>query len=624
MLLAQIEFDYLNDDTREDYLRHAKEAGLDRILFTILEFYEDGEERRAELDRLAREVARFRAEGFQVGVWTTSLGYGNPDRGADFARKFADSARLTRFDGQDGTAVCTLDEKFLEQIKQNTRDFLRAGVDLLLFDDDLVQSVRPGFLCTCPRHLDLFAKRAGRFYTREEVRDFFTAAPSRERSLYLDCMGESMETFCRALRAAADEVDPNIPLGLCASFTHYDIEGSDVRTLTKILAGKGKPFLRFSGAPYWAVHAKRYPRQTLGGIIEFIRWQAGRLDGCGFDLADENDPYPRNHSVVPTSLVELYDKATIAVGGIGRHKYLLCAGEVGIERRKGARPRADLSYLHAHLRNRRYDEPLQEMFEGKRAVGYEVFFPEHSLREVTLPTPYQGDGKTLSMFSLPLFGAYLADNGLPTRYDEGSSAPVALGGAGAELFPAEKIGRGLLLDAKAAKILCARGFDVGVINTPAGEGFPLSPAAGAEILLASGSGHPMVWTYLAEDGARFAILNRDVEEWMNAPAAPRTNPCEDGVGAALADAYAFLCGENLPALISDAPGCCLLTSKSADGARMAILALNIGYDAIVSPIRLDREYTVKSSLVGAARVEGRDLFLDLPAFAFEAVELERK
>lgn len=46
----------------------------------------------------------------------------------------------------------------------------------------------------------------------------------------------------------------------------------DALTLTKVLAGKNKPFMRLTGAPYWAEN-RRFPGQQMAQIIEFIRMQ---------------------------------------------------------------------------------------------------------------------------------------------------------------------------------------------------------------------------------------------------------------------------------------------------------------------------------------------------------------
>ena len=113
------------------------------------------------------------------------------------------------------------------------------------------------------------------------MRDAYTGAPNPLRSACLDEMGESLMAFCRAMRAAADEVDPSVMLATCLSVSQYDLDGVDVPQMIRLLAGKGKgrPFVRPSGATYWVCHASnaRNWGQGLGGVIEYLRWQAAML-----------------------------------------------------------------------------------------------------------------------------------------------------------------------------------------------------------------------------------------------------------------------------------------------------------------------------------------------------------
>ena len=102
-------------------------------------------------------------------------------------------------------------------------------------------------------------------------------------------------------------------------------QGVDMEELSRILAGPGhQPFLRLSGATYWPAVAPRFPGQTLGDVLDFVRMQAGWYRGRDIVLFDENDPYPRKSDIVPAAWCELYDKVMMAEGGVHRHKYMCC------------------------------------------------------------------------------------------------------------------------------------------------------------------------------------------------------------------------------------------------------------------------------------------------------------
>ena len=154
--------------------------------------------------KMKEAISFFEKEGFEVGVWTSSLGYGG--KMPPFDEVYPEYQRLVNFDGNSGGAACTTDKKFLELIKDNIRDFAKAGAKFILMDDELVQSVRPGFTCVCPGHLAMLKEATGKDFTREQVRDLFSGAPSPDRTAFLDVMGKSMEE----VKAAAEKAIANI------------------------------------------------------------------------------------------------------------------------------------------------------------------------------------------------------------------------------------------------------------------------------------------------------------------------------------------------------------------------------------------------------------------------------
>jgi hypothetical protein len=88
-------------------------------------------------------------------------------------------------------------------------------------------------------------------------------------------MGDSLRDFARKMRESADKVDPSIRMGFCSGYTSWDLEGADAIELTKIFAGDNKPFLRYTGAPYW-VPQVRFKGQSLQTIVERIVQEINR------------------------------------------------------------------------------------------------------------------------------------------------------------------------------------------------------------------------------------------------------------------------------------------------------------------------------------------------------------
>ncbi|MBR4612144.1 MAG: hypothetical protein IKO40_05445 [Kiritimatiellae bacterium] len=438
----------------------ARRAGADFVQLERCNFYLDGEARVKSLETLARQIRFFEDAGFPVVLWISSLGYGRMEN-PDFLRRFPDYRPLRAFDGSE-SAVCSTDEAWRDAVAENVRDFIRAGAKTILFDDDLVQACRPGVCCVCDEHLRRFAVRLGvSSVTPEQVRDAYAGAPNPLRTACLDVMGESLMDFCRAMRTAADEVDPSVMLATCCSVSQFDLDGVDVPEMVRLLAGTTprRPFVRLTGAPYWLCFPTNpdNPRnwgQGLGGLVEFLRWQAALLRAEGIVPMDENDPYPRDSSVVPPALCEAYDRAMIADGGIVRNKYVI---RHNVKTGDGIDP----AYLAAHLAGHEAAERLAAHFVGAEPVGFEIFAPPHIARDALLPTPFAGMREIMRLCSQPLAGILLAANGAPTRYDRDSGAPLAVFGPAARTLPLEWISRGVILDRDGAEILRERGIELG-------------------------------------------------------------------------------------------------------------------------------------------------------------------
>ena len=411
-LYSQVPLTDVSDANRATYIADAKAAGVDAVWISVVDFFEEDARRKVTLAKLAAEIRHFEAAGFAVGVWINAFGYGNE------RPFFKDSMKITTLEGKaKGGAVCPLDPKLRHALLDNVRDIARAGAKFILMDDDYVQSARSLVGCSCPNHLARVAAKCGRQrVTCEDVKAAFTGKPNELRTAYLDVGGEVAIELARELRRAVDEVDPAVGMGLCASYTHWDVEGCDLLELVGTFAGKGRKVLRISGAPYWP-NAK-LPGTGLADIIEFVRMQSAWTRGLDMTVFDENDPYPRKVARVPPWRCELYDKAVIADGHLARHKYMLCYGA----------DRAEPGYLEAHLADMPDDPKLRHIFAGTAPYGVKVDCQQHRLRTAELPTPFVGEARIAALYSQPAEAFALRRKGIPTRFDgpDASDEPLAV------------------------------------------------------------------------------------------------------------------------------------------------------------------------------------------------------
>ncbi len=432
------------DESRKMFLEDLKACNADAVLLVQCEIFEEGNDRKKIFSELKKNIEYYTSEGFATGIWTTTLGWGSP-REKNFYDKFSNAVQITSFSGQTTTAVCPLNEDFTLYMEKNMEDIARTGTSLILLDDELVLSVRPGFTCACELHRKEFAKKTGREWTGEELQELFTKEPNEYRTAWMDFTGETLINFSKRMRAAVDRVDPTIRMGLCASFTHFDLDGFNVRDIVKILAGEGnKPYFRLSGAAYWPVIAPRFPGMKISGVMEFVRMQSAWLEDTDFELLDENDSFPRTDEV-PAGNIEIYDKVSLTQTRFGRLKYILHYGQ---------EKEGELSFLNEHLKNMPTDKKISAFFANKTPIGWRIFCAEQKIRAAVLPEKYLGDLNLMARFTMPYSGILAAVNGFPTKYS--GKGPTIVFGEDARHLPKESANEKILADRTAAEILTAR------------------------------------------------------------------------------------------------------------------------------------------------------------------------
>lgn len=590
---TQVSLNFLNDESFGYYLSKLKESKTDILLISACEFYYSGEERTESLKAMKKYIALFRAEGYEPIVWTNSLGYG-VERDEYFREEFKDSYMLTDSTGRTSNAVCPYDEKFSDVMAENVRDFIRAGAGTILWDDDLLQSFRPGAFCCCSEHLGRLNSVLNSDYVPGDIPFFFTGKPNRERSTFLEIMGEGLYSFCRKMRKAADEIDETVNMGLCASFTHYDCEGADINKIVEILSGKNcKPLLRFSGAPYWPFIAKRFPGQSLSDVIEFVRMQYFWYKDKDYVLMDENDSYPRDPEVIPPYSCELYDKATLTMPGLIRHKYFLCY--------RHDKPVEE--YIKLHIGNFSRDETLLEMFDKTVPLGVGIFEAEHKIKEMDLYDSYPGNAEYMSDFSQPLAGIFFSRFGISTRYSDENYTAVF--GENARFIPDSEFHGGLLLDLTAAKILEEKGIDTG-INEHGGSGFS--------------------FVYKNPSGLKFCVLNFSIYDVDFDPDSSNYSCIfNEEYQRMLLEMFEFLGNnDNIP-YIGFIPGLDIIASEAVSDGSVSVLLLNDNSESLKN---------IRIGCAGNAHIlmsdgnwgvsDGKVICREIPAHDFSAVKFSKK
>lgn len=619
------------------YLTYFKEGKVDRVFVCVLSgIYNKEADKMIKSAKFKRTVEFFKQNGMEVGIWIGDFGHGSTlTHNSNDERRNA----YRKITGAGGSSYehgyCPTDELFVNDYLASVKELASYSPDIIMLDDDLRLNWRPnGFGCFCSEHLKEFYRLVGEEVPREEIEEkVLTGGRNKYRDAYMKMSHDTLIGFAEKVRAAVDEVNPDIRVGACMVFPTWDFEGTDGVEIAKAFAGKTKPFLRGFGAPY-------HQRQNLIMAIENERLQAHwtkKLDQ-NTEFFCEGDVYPRPRYNVTSKSLELFDLALYCDGSSdGILKYMF-----DYEHRLGY----DTGYIEKHINGAEVKEKVKALFSGKRMTGVGVKGELHKARNCVCLEKYErGTLEKIIVMCRPHTSQMLSKNSIPTCYDE-SEYPLAVIGENARYVSKEELKNGAILDSRAALILKERGIDTGLVFLSKADGVggeyfiePDDTICGfgschigkmvcnenAKVLSVTvPDGTPGAYTYENADGIRFLVLAGDFESDLNDdPNMGYSNYYNNYYRQKqLTDGIEYLCGKRLPAVCEKNPNLYILAAKG-DG-KMSMLMLNIFADDILSPIvTLDREYKEVTFVNCDGELKGDKLFLKtVPAYGFAAFEVK--
>lgn len=571
------------DENRNEYLRQLSALPVRRIFLSLDRslLFTHGKKRSDCIAHLCENIAAFQKAGYRVGVWINAFGFGNPlsEEERELTKNYTPLRAVSGKERVGHDAFCPESEAFMEDYLALVRTLADTGTDMLMLDDDLCLSVRPGIGCFCEKHIGLLEAALGESLAGADLlRLFFTGGENRYRNAWLQVMGDTLRRFAKRVRQAADEVKPGLRIGFCAGYTSWDIEGVDAVELTRILAGDTKPFLRFTGAPYWAARSvDRFQGLPIAAIVEETRAQEYFCRDSGIEVFFEADSYPRPRYAVPSSLLECFSLACHASGGMGELSYLFDYI---------SSPHYETGYLKHRLHNKPLYDFIQAHFADKAPLGVQIC---HEMRKIQCAElPDEVNEKTVMRGHFNRGAELLGVHGIPSVYED---APCAIA-IGEEARHLKVLPKRLILDAKAARILQSKGVDVGftaiepapvpsfewfgkeklLLSQGGGNGYHrMTLAQGAAVLSefeTDGQRFPSAYTYRSGD-TELLVLTFDVDQLPHYAATL--------LSYARAEQLRAFCPP-LPA-IKNAPG--LYQLCKTDGNTLAMLFVNVSEDPIL-------------------------------------------
>ena len=442
--------------TFEELLPIVKKAKVDRVVIVDNRNIEDKKAYELSVKATNDLVRKFKAAGYETGVWIgQTIGHGGVLSNNTTKHGGPDFMNITDVDANVVlNNYCPTDERFLDWICQWIKDVAIENPDFMMLDDDYRMCMRSGFMtCLCDNHLREFNRRAGREFTREEVKNIALAAePNKYRKIWLDIQGDALRHGAERFRAALNEVNPDIRLGLCAVHSTWGIDGVDAVELSKILAGNTKPFIRKIGAPYWAYNDPF----ALAPIIEYERLENEWCKDENIEIFAEGDTYPRPREACTSSILEGFDTALRADGNSdGILKYMMDYSE-GYEFEPG--------YIDRHIRNLPLYEKIDKFFGNKKAVGVKPFVPMNMAMDYTFGGGKDGMAKNFAWNYFPTPAQkFITGCSIPTTYEDTDTVSVVFD-EHAKYVTEKMLNNGLILNMRAALILKDMGVDVGIVD----------------------------------------------------------------------------------------------------------------------------------------------------------------
>lgn len=606
----------LKRSKKEDVLKYLRDFDARRVFLAISSYILDKNKREETMEELKKQTGFFKSHGYEVGCWLWTFMV--KDNKSFIPMTFPDGST-------DPAEVCPSDPGFVSFAADFIAGIAKTGVDLIMFDDDYRYGFFSGNMaCTCANHRAYMEKLIKKPLP-ENLKDYLFAGRKNEiRSAWIKSKGYYFREFAKKMREAVDAVDPAVRLGLCSCMSLWDQDGVSTDEISRILAGNTKPFMRLIGAPYWAANRSSLGKR-LQYVIETERCELSWIEKPEeIDVFSEGDTFPRPRYICPASYLEGFDTALRADGrinGILKYGVDYC-GSVNYEP----------GYAESHVENRPAYRAIDEMFSGKTCVGVRIRRPKDIYENCEVPEKVAGTPEVQYIFysdSAKLFSTL----SIPTVYSGKGVANAAFGEEARNLEEDAYEG-GLIIDARAAKILTEKGVDVGVreygerfavgeefypdqneYGACRGKAIRIKPDEKAKIVSFYGE-DPAAYLYENSAGRRFMVLCFDAFK------------CDESLwrqytkGRQIADAIPWLSGEKLPAYSFGNPDLYIMAKEG--GGKLAVGLWNFHPDAVKRPvIELKKEYKKARFFNCEGSLEGDKLTLSrLEPFGFCFAELE--
>lgn len=349
-------------------------------------------------------------------------------------------SHVVRSDGTEAPAsACPLDPDYQKAYAESNARFVEiAHPDFIMFEDDYSVNAQSknGLGCFCERHLQAFAERCGRYYSREELVEIFQQRTPEAIALlrkWRELVRDSMVILSSAVRTEVDKYDPSVPIGTMQP-SASDQDGNSIEHVARALAGPNHvPFVRIYGVNYCEMsNAKNVP-DVLCHTLYVKQHFEGEV--CCYH---ESDTYPHNRFYNSARRMRTYMGSAYSMGFDGStFQTPQVLDDKNEEKAYGLMYKKECERFNAASR----------AAKQCRLQGVEVCFdPFYNTIDPGNKNPFWT--RSITQFSIP----YTTLES-PVAFWDRRQAKYA-----DHETVMKYLSKGLFLDAAAAKLLCERGY----------------------------------------------------------------------------------------------------------------------------------------------------------------------
>ena len=209
-------------------------------------------------------------------------------------------------------SACPLDPKFREVFSENIATVVRISHPFMIqFEDDYELSWQPPkvkFGCFCPYHLNEFAKKEEKNYSREDLLKIFGSTTSKSLALrrsWAELSRDSLTGLAALIREKIDRIAPETRISLCQSGS-ADFDGDFTESAARAFAGKTRPAVRLYGSSYSSDEAFSLPATIFHALYSRQHLPSD------FEFYHESDTYPHNRFFMSASKIKSLVTAAFA------------------------------------------------------------------------------------------------------------------------------------------------------------------------------------------------------------------------------------------------------------------------------------------------------------------------